>query len=201
MKVLVFDTETSGLPTKRGYDKYYPYSELNHYDTSRIVSICWKLYDNEKIISSKYFIIKPKGFKIDNTSKACEINGITQEIADKDGILIEDVFVELHADLYKSETIVAHNILFDQNILLSELHRSKRQDLIQIFESKELYCTMNKSKDLLRIPMKYGDYKSPKLIELYEFLFKTGFEGAHNAEADVDACAKCYFELIKNNIL
>ena len=23
MKVLVFDTETSGLPTRRGYDKYY----------------------------------------------------------------------------------------------------------------------------------------------------------------------------------
>ena len=200
MKVLVFDTETSGLPTRRGYDKYFSYTESKHYDTCRIVSICWKLYEDENLVSSQYFIIKPNNFEIDNTSKACEINGITQEIADKEGVLIEDMFVELHRDLYKAETIVAHNILFDQHILLSELHRLKRQDLIHIFESKELYCTMNKSKDLLRIPMKYGNYKSPKLIELYEFLFKTGFEGAHNAEADVEACAKCYFELVKNNI-
>jgi DNA polymerase III subunit epsilon len=201
MKVLVFDTETSGLPTRRGYDKYFPYTELRHYDSSRIVSICWKLYENEKIISSKYFIVKPNDFEIDNTSKACEINGITQEIADKEGVLIDDVLSELHPDLYKAETIVAHNILFDQHVLLSELHRSKRRYLIQLFESKQLYCTMNKSKDLLKIPMRYGDYKSPKLIELYEFLFKEGFEGAHNAEADVEACAKCYFELIKNSIL
>ena len=201
MKVLVFDTETTGLPTTRGFDKYYPYTELKYYDTCRIVSICWKLYEDEKMISTKYYVIKPNDFKIDNTSKACEINGITQEIADKDGILIDNMLIELRQDLYKAETVVAHNILFDHHILLSELHRSKRQDLIQLFESKELYCTMNKSKDLLRIPMKNGNYKSPKLIELYEFLFKTGFEGAHNAEADVEACAKCYFELIKNNIL
>ena len=32
-------------------------------------------------------------------------------------------------------------------------------------------------------------------------LYKTTFEGAHNAESDVEACAKCYFELIKNNVL
>tara|TARA_B110001454_G_scaffold185185_1_gene181261 strand:+ start:2133 stop:2738 length:606 start_codon:yes stop_codon:yes gene_type:complete len=201
MKVLVFDTETTGLPSRRGYDKYFPYTELNHYDNSRIISICWKLYEDQKLISSNYDIIKPDTFEIDNNSKACEINGITQEIADEKGINITDLFVKLHTDLYECDTIIAHNILFDKHILLSEFHRYKRNDLIDIFEKKSLYCTMNKSKDILKIPMKYGGYKSPRLIELYEFLFKTTFEGAHNAESDVEACAKCYFELIKNNVL
>lgn len=195
MKVLVFDTETTGLPTRKGYDKYYPYTELQHYDESRIVSIAWNLYDDTELLSSKYYIIKPDTFKIDDTSKSCEINGITQAIAEKDGINITDMLVELHTDLYNCDVIVAHNILFDTHILLSELHRYKRDDMIAIFDNKELYCTMNNTKDLLKIPMRFGDYKSPKLTELYEFLFNETFDNNHNALADVEACAKCYFKL------
>jgi len=200
MKILVFDTETTGLPSRKGYDKYYPYTQLNHYDNSRIISICWKLYDEEVLISSTYNIIKPDTFEIDNSSKACQINGITQEIANEKGINITDMFVKLHTDLYNCDTVVAHNILFDKTVLLSELHRYKRDDLINIFETKALYCTMNKSKDLLKIPMKYGDYKSPKLIELYLYFFGEKFDNEHDASADVEACVKCYFELIKNNV-
>jgi DNA polymerase III epsilon subunit-like protein len=44
--------------------------------------------------------------------------------------------------------------------------------------------------------MKYGGFKSPKLIELYKFFFNVEFENAHSADADVDACAKCYFKMI-----
>tara|TARA_B100001248_G_scaffold262231_1_gene256859 strand:+ start:3163 stop:3759 length:597 start_codon:yes stop_codon:yes gene_type:complete len=198
MKVLVFDTETTGLPSRKGYDNYFPYTETSHYDTSRIVSICWNLYENETLLSKNYFVIKPDdSFSIDNTSKSCEINGITKEIANKIGILITDVFVQLHTDLYNCDKIVAHNLLFDKNILLSELYRYGRQDLINIFESKDMYCTMNNSKDLLKIPMKYGNYKSPKLIELYLYFFGEKFNNEHDASADTEACAKCYFKLIK----
>ena len=44
-------------------------------------------------------------------------------------------------------------------------------------------------------PFNWRDYKIPKLSELYEFLFKETFEGAHNAEADVTATARCYFKI------
>ena len=46
--------------------------------------------------------------------------------------------------------------------------------------------------------MKYGGYKSPKLIELYKYVFNEEFENAHSADADVDACAKCYFQMISS---
>ena len=39
--------------------------------------------------------------------------------------------------------------------------------------------------------------KSPKLIELYKHFYNEEFDGAHNAEVDVIACAKCYFKMIK----
>ena len=57
---------------------------------------------------------------------------------------------------------------------------------------------MLNTKNLLKIPMKYSsNFKSPKLIELYQYLFKEEFDEQHNALADVNACAKCYFKLLK----
>lgn len=200
MKVLIFDTETNGLPSRKGYNKYFPYTELKYYDNSRIVSIAWNLYENNILISSKYYIIKPNDFKINNKSISCQINGITNELALKEGIEIKDVFSKLYSDLYSTEIIVAHNLLFDKNILLSELYRNKREDLINIFDSKNLYCTMENTKNILKIPMKYGGFKSPKLIELYLYLFGEKFDNEHNALADVEACAKCYFKIHKINI-
>ncbi len=57
MKVLVFDTETTGLPSRKGYDKYYPYTELIHYDKSRIISICWHLYEDKKLVSKNILLL------------------------------------------------------------------------------------------------------------------------------------------------
>jgi DNA polymerase-3 subunit alpha len=36
-----------------------------------------------------------------------------------------------------------------------------------------------------------------KLSDLYELLFGEKFANAHDAKADVEALAKCYFELVK----
>tara|TARA_B100001123_G_C15315058_1_gene1025831 strand:+ start:1150 stop:1749 length:600 start_codon:yes stop_codon:yes gene_type:complete len=196
MKVLVFDTETTGLPSKKGFDQYYPYTESHIYDSSRIVSICWNLYENGNLMNSEYHIVRPNDFEIDNSSIACSINGITEEVAFETGISINDIFQKMHGHLYECDIIVAHNLLFDEHILLAELHRNKRDDLIQIFESKKRYCTMNNSRDILKLPTKFGNnYKSPKLVELYQYFFNKDFDNQHNAKADVDACAQCYFKL------
>lgn len=199
MKVLVFDTETTGLPKTLGFNKYYSYKESEYYKNSRIVSICWKVYEDGNLISNHYYLIRPIDFKIDNNSYACKINKITQEDAFSNGIIIEDMYNKLEVDLKIIDKIVAHNLLFDKHILLAEFYNSRRNDLIKLFESKEMFCTMNYSKNILKIPMKNGLYKPPKLIELYNYLFQSDFEGAHNAEADVDACANCYFQLLKIN--
>ncbi len=52
--------------------------------------------------------------------------------------------------------------------------------------------------DILKIPSRKGSgYKWPKLEELHNFLFKEGFDGAHDALNDVMATSKCYFEMNK----
>ena len=42
-----------------------------------------------------------------------------------------------------------------------------------------------------------GGLKMPKLIEMYEILFNEKFSDAHDASHDVNATAKCFFELAK----
>ena len=154
MKVIVFDTETTGLPITKGFNNYYSYKDLDKYNSSRLLSICWQVYDNTTFISSNYFIIKPVDFTIDNKSKSCEINGITQEMALEKGIDINEVFTKLFNDLINTDRLVAHNINFDVNIILSELYRNNKNNIIDLLLSKSLYCTMINGKDIAKIKFK-----------------------------------------------
>ena len=51
MYTFIFDTETSGLPKRLGWDRYHPYHQTENYNGSRIVSICRNLYKNEEKIN------------------------------------------------------------------------------------------------------------------------------------------------------
>lgn len=197
MKTFIFDTETSGLPQTKGFNNYFIYSDLDKYKNSRLLSICWKIYDDSELVNEYYSIIKPDNFEIDNNSIACKINGITKEKANSEGVLLKDILEKLKSDLNDVNTVVAHNINFDKYILLSELFRQSRLDIIELFLSKKLYCTMQNGKDIARVTFKNSsNIKPPKLVELYKHFFNEEFDDAHNAEADVEACAKCYFKMI-----
>lgn len=197
MNIFFFDTETTGLPITKNFNNYNSFKELQFYDNSRLISICWKVLRNDKILSSNYYIIKPNDFKIDNNSVACSINKITNEIANRDGVDINFIFDKIKDDLNNSNLIVAHNINFDKNILLSELYRYKRLDIIEIFLLKNEYCTMLNGLNITKIKFKTNNkYKYPKLNELYKYFYNEDIKNSHNAEADVDACIKCYLKMI-----
>lgn len=197
---LFFDTETTGFPkTKRfQHSQYYPYTELDKYDSSRIVQITWAIYDfkqNQKVL--KTFYVKPDGFTIDNS----EIHGITTEMANKKGVPIKEVFDALKKDLKNVKFIVAHNLAFDMNVLCSELCRYDYGALATVLQKKEHVCTGEKTKDILKLPLNsaynISKYKMPRLGELYDYCFGEEIEGHHDAEVDTIALAKCFFYLIK----
>jgi len=62
-----------------------------------------------------------------------------------------------------------------------------------IFPKRKI-CTMHSTTDFCAINGPYG-YKWPKLSELHYKLFRTDFEEAHNAAADINATARCFWEL------
>lgn len=190
---LVFDTETSGLPSKDVYNRYYPYHDTNKYDTSRIVSIAFSTDKEEK-----YFVVKPEGFQITNA----HIHGITQDMAVQEGVSFNKVVEYLASIIDSVDTIVGHNIEFDFNVLLAELHRacphngSLPQDIIFKLKQKKQFCTMKNSVDMCKIKGSNGRFKYPKLTELYNHLFKEIFP-AHHALYDARATNRCYLELMR----
>ena len=58
---------------------------------------------------------------------------------------------------------------------------------------------MKESMDFCQLPGQFGDYKWPKLQELHIKLFNKGFENAHDALVDVEATARCFFEMMKRD--
>ena len=59
---------------------------------------------------------------------------------------------------------------------------------------------MKMSTNYCKIPGSYG-YKWPSLSELHYKLFGSHFQEAHNADIDVEVCAKCFFELKRIGII
>jgi DNA polymerase III subunit epsilon len=196
MIVLVFDTETTGLPENRNTSIFetdkWPY----------IVQLTYLLYDTEgnHVLEMEDMIIK---CDIDIPEEATNIHGITNNISMIRGIEIDKALDVFDKALKKADVVVGHNISFDKRLYMVETIRRKRRQYFTVNkEKKEEYCTMKQGKDVCKIEkVSYkGDkyYKYPTLTELYYSLFKKTPEGVHNAFNDVLACFRCYYKMTQN---
>ena len=188
---LIFDTETTGLP--KNYNA--PVSDSSNWP--RMVQIAWILYDKYgDEIESESYIIKPKGFTI--PLDAVRVHGITTERAMAEGVELTTVLRKFIDVLDLSDYLVAHNMSFDERIVGAEL---VRENIYPNRSSRiKRICTKEASTDYCKIPGDYG-YKWPSLTELHFILFKTHFDEAHNATVDVQACARCFFELRRRGVI
>jgi DNA polymerase III epsilon subunit-like protein len=181
---LFFDTETTGLP--RNWKA--PVNDFSNWP--RLVQVAWESYDKDgNKTGEENFIIKTDGFTIPEDS--AKVHGISTERAQKEGIPLLDVLKKFYDFIDKTDTLVAHNMSFDEKIIGAEFLRSNMQNIL---DSKKKICTMEKSTDLCAIPGSYG-FKWPKLSELHRKLFGVDFEEAHNATVDIRATARCFWEM------
>jgi DNA polymerase-3 subunit epsilon len=190
--LLFLDTETTGLP------KYSATTDTEKWP--RVVQLAWSLYDADGNRQSRNsFIIYPTDFTIPMAS--VKKHGITTERAKAEGTSLHKVLPQFNADVGKATRIIAHNLAFDLPIVHTEFVRCRLEtNLLE----KENFCTM-KPREIVswcKIPKASGyGYKWPTLSELHLQLFEEEFTGCHNAGADVEACARCYFELRKRGII
>ena len=63
------------------------------------------------------------------------------------------------------------------------------------------FCTMRNTVELCGVRSANGRLKQPTLQELHSCLFAAEYASAHDAVADVDACARCYFELDRRGLV
>jgi len=184
---LFFDTETTGVP------KDYKAPAI---EWPRMVQLAWLMHNEKReVVDSGNLIIKPEGFKIPKA--AADIHGITDEIALEKGTDLKEVLIVFKERLDTAKYIIGHNVSFDRKILRGELIRKE----IEYDSSEKIkICTMMLSTKYCAIPNKFG-FKWPKLQELHEKLFGEGFEGAHDASADIKATARCFWKLIDLGII
>ncbi len=191
---LFFDTETTGLPLSWNA----PASNTSNWP--RMVQLaCLLTEPNGAIIEQRNFIIKPEGYTI--PLDASNIHGITTERANQEGLDLNASLTDFKILLSKATHLVAHNVEFDEKIVGAEFHRKFGADPLP---SKPKFCTMKTPQVIGHCaipPFRYGSYKWPKLSELHIKLFGVDFEEAHDASVDMQATAKCFFELRRLRII
>ena len=189
---LIFDTETTGLPKKWAA----PISDTNNWP--RCIQIAWQLHDQMgNLIEHQDYLVQPEGFNIPYDAE--RIHGVSTELAQKDGISLQEVLEKFNLALSKSKFIVGQNLGFDVNIMGCEFYRLAIQSPMSSMPILDTCTEVTAS--LLKLPGgKGGRFKLPTLTELHHYLFNQPFTEAHNATADVEATTRCFFELIRTEV-
>ncbi len=187
---LFFDTETTGLPMRWNV----PVTDVENWP--RLVQLAWMMCDaGGNTLESRNAIVKPEGFAI--PAEAARVHGITTQIALEKGEPIRDVLEQFSEKIDEAYVLVGHNISFDECIVGAEFERLRMMTTLFL---KPKICTMKCSTDFCKLPGKKG-FKSPRLSELHRVLFGTDFDNAHNAMADVEATARCFWKLKEKNLV
>lgn len=195
-RILVFDTETTGLP------KYRNASIFRTDDWPYVVQLSFLLYDaaqNEILDSGDYVIKLPTGIAIEPGAEA--VHGISNEKCITEGIAMADALTHFNRAGAEADVFVAHNIMFDKRLLMVEARRlNTTHPFGEKGNWKPDFCTMKETTDMCKIAVKSertGEtyYKYPKLAELHKHLFGYVPEGLHDSMADIMVCLRCYFML------
>lgn len=202
MIIQVYDTETSDFIMQN--------QPASHPGQPHLLQYASVLLDSERDweeIMSCSFIVCPQGDDWQVSPGASKVHGITKEVAKRFG-MPHQLAVATHTNLRaRADATVAHNIGFDALVMDAAIIRTGRQPTSP--GPKRHYCTIKSSEDYVKLPptprmVNAGmghKFKAPNLTELHTFLFNEGFEGAHDALADVRACARCFIELVKRDVI
>ena len=192
MKLLVFDTETTGLPKFKNSSIYkvdeWPY----------IVQLSYIVYDmeNNDIDIIDDYIDIPENIEISKESS--NIHGITKEMC-KTGITISEALNKFVNYINSCDIIIGHNVSFDKRRIIVEGIRNKQNIFLK---DKQFYCTMKDSAEICKIEKINSEgekyFKYPTLTELHEFYFKKTPKNTHNAIVDVLICFKCFMKMRYN---
>jgi len=178
-KILVLDTETTGLIPKMNFTKNRNDINIEILNNCPyILQFSYIYYDS---INNNFIKCEDKYIKIpENIEISIEnskIHGITEEIIKEKGISIESILIDFMLIYQNSNKIIGHNILFDLNMIFIELlrliikttekHDNKRAkhakhnkwidyydmliDDVYDKSSNKIYCTMKTTKQICNL--------------------------------------------------
>lgn len=200
MKILVFDTETTGLP--KGWNISVQQTELFPY----IVQLGYIFYDTDL---KEPLVIVDNIIKISEETELPEesvaIHKITRDIIRAKGVHIKSALSRFNYFLKIADKVIAHNIKFDKQMIMVECIRNKiSHSFVSNIKThnrqkNKEYCTCMNGIEICKIPKVNAKgetyFKYPKLSELHQTLFNYVPDGTHNAIIDVLLCLRCYIHI------
>jgi DNA polymerase III epsilon subunit-like protein len=209
--VLTFDVETTGLIPKQSRNALHPIPITEYPYIIQFSFILYDIIDKQLVQMYDSYIKIPDLVPIPEV--VSELTGIYKLTCQNRGRNIIDALTAF-TEAYKScDCLVAHNMDFDQEMILIELERNRAEITSRsphcftlfnpVFErvrNIDKYCTMKKGTDICNIVVsdqgKPPRKKWPKLSELYACLFNGAeVKNLHNSIVDVKACLKCYLKM------
>lgn len=183
MRILVFDTETSGLDPQWNV----------------ILQLSYQIVDSDSWATIKtvnHYFPWPEN-KARVTQEAINVNGLTEEVlAAKQLSNRKTALEEFVADKDSCDLLVAHNLDFDKKFIIA----SCREEGVKFASSGWLqsYDTMKRTTSYCQIPKAWGNgYKWPKLTELADCL---GIDysqiSLHDSSGDVELTKQCFKKLV-----
>jgi len=200
MRMLVFDTETTGLPDFKNPLKYHKFG-LKYYGYPQIVQLAWIEYDtvtNE--LHHENHIIR---INEDIPEEIQKIHGITNEKMRAEGENPRRVLKAFNKAIKRNDTYIGHNVDFDIKMVAAACEKHRQPNPFNTQDINErVYCTKLKGKSICNLLTmgKYGHtyVKFPRLFELHQYLFpmSSKVSNYHNALTDVIATFRCAYMMI-----
>ena len=214
--VLVFDVETTGLIPKQARGSMQPIPITEYPYIIQFAFVLYDMIDGRIVQLFDSYVRIPDLVQI--PEKVVELTHINKLMCQIRGRPIVDCLAAFTEAYKMAECVVAHNLEFDQEMVMIELERNRYEiisrcpQIMMLFQpinekvrNLEKYCTMKHGTNLCGIVSGGGvngrppRLKWPKLSELYGSLFNGEVvDGLHNAMVDVNACLRCYLKMRHN---
>lgn len=184
MITLVFDTETTGLPSRT--------LPPDHSDQARIMQIAMLLVEDGKEIGSFYSRLIPDNWPAVHP-KAFEAHGLSCVDCERLGIN-QSVALAIFEDFYGvADTVVAHNLMFDSQMVDIEVAMQNKSSIYNWKDQTKHACTMLMFTPIVKATRANGQAKWPNLAETLNYCYPgETISKAHDALGDVRATAKVW---------
>lgn len=187
MRILVFDTETSGLDPQWNVILQLSYQivDSDSWATIKIVNHYFSWPENKTRVSQD----------------AIRVNGLTEEVlSGKQLSNRKTALEEFITDKDSCDLLVAHNLEFDKKFIIA----SCREEGVKFASSgwSQSYDTMKRTTNYCQIPKEWGNgYKWPKLTELANCLnIDYSNISLHDSSGDVELTKLCFKRIIAEGL-
>lgn len=187
MRILIFDTETSGLNPQWNV----------------ILQLSYQIVDSDSWITRKtvnHYFSWPEN-KARVTLEAITVNGLSEEVLSSKPLSNRKTALEeFVADKDSCDLLVAHNLEFDKNFIIA----SCREEGVKYANSgwSKSYDTMKRTTNYCQIPKDWGNgYKWPKLTELADCLYINYSNiSLHDSSGDVELTKLCFERIVAEGL-